>query len=166
VISRAAADPLGHQLAMQLRAAHAHLRRRSNAVFAPFGMTTDQYVLLTVLAQQGEATQQELVRRCFSDTATIGTMVSLLEAKGLVARTPHPRDGRALSVKLTRSGRRLAAEMRKCSAGLRIALAGLFDEREMTQLIQFLGRIAGALRPPARRVAAAKQSAKPSKLLK
>jgi hypothetical protein len=46
---------------MRLRAAHAHLRRRSNLAFAPFGISTDQYVVLTVLAHDGAATQQELV---------------------------------------------------------------------------------------------------------
>src|SRR3974390_1206200 len=112
------ADLLGHQLAMHLRAAYAHLRRRSNLAFSSYGMTADQYVLLSVLAQEGEATQQELVRRCYSDTATIGTIVSLLETKGLVTRTPHPRDGRARSVRLTRPGGRLAADMKKSSSSL------------------------------------------------
>jgi DNA-binding MarR family transcriptional regulator len=150
------ANQRGHELAMHLRAAHAHLRRRSNLAFAPFGMTADQYVLLTVLAQDGEATQQELVRRCYSDTATIGTMVSLLEKKGLVTRTPHPEDGRAISVKLTRSGRRLAEEMRRSSTGIRTELTALFNEQELRTLMEFLDRLAGAMRPPGRKTAAAR----------
>jgi DNA-binding MarR family transcriptional regulator len=136
---------------MHLRAAHAHLRRRSNLAFSAFGMTADQYVLLTVLEESGEATQQELVRQCYSDTATIGTMVALLEAKGLVTRTPHPRDGRALSVRLTTPGRRLTKEMTHASSGLRTRMAALFNEQELRALIQFLDRLAGAMPPPGRR---------------
>jgi DNA-binding MarR family transcriptional regulator len=136
---------------MHLRAAYARLRRRSNLAFGSFGMTTDQYVLLTVLTQSGEATQQELVRRCYSDTATIGTMLSLLEAKRLVTRTPHPRDGRARRVRLTPSGRRLAKEMERGSRSIRAELAGLFDEQELRTLIGFLDRLAGAMRPAGRR---------------
>jgi DNA-binding MarR family transcriptional regulator len=117
-------------------------------------MTTDQYVLLTVLSEEGKATQQELVRQCYSDTATIGAMLSLLEGKGLVARVPHPQDGRALSVRLTRSGRRLAEEMRRSSSSLRVDLAALFNEQELQTLINFLDRLAGAMRPPGRRKAA------------
>ena len=147
------ADKLGHQLAMHLRAASAHLRRRSNMAFLPFGMTTDQYVLLTVLSEESKATQQELVRRCYSDTATIGTMLSLLEGKGLVTRTPHPQDGRALRVGLTRSGRRLAEAMRRSSSRLRADLAALFSEQELLALIKALDRLAGAMRPPGRRSA-------------
>ena len=141
---------------MQLRAAYAHLRRRTNALFEPFGMTSDQYVLLTVLAQQGEATQQALVRHCASDTATIGAMVSLLETKGLVTRTPHPQDGRARSVQLTPAGRALAEKMRRRSSRLRTSLVALFEDRELRTLTACLARLAGALRPPGRKTAAAR----------
>jgi len=153
VTSSQNADRRGHELAMRLRAAYAHLRRRSNLAFSSFGMTSDQYVLLSVLAEQGEATQQELVRRCSSDTATIGTMVSLLETKALVTRTPHPEDGRALSVKLTWAGRRRWQEMKRSGSSLRAELAGLFNERELGTLLGFLDRLAGAMRPHARRTA-------------
>lgn len=67
---------------MRLRAAYACLRRSSNVALAPFAITSDQYVLLTVLAEAPEITQQELVRQCSSDTATIGAMLTLLESKG------------------------------------------------------------------------------------
>jgi DNA-binding MarR family transcriptional regulator len=136
---------------MHLRAAHSRLRRRSNLAFSRFGMTADQYVLLSVLASKGEATQQQLVRRCFSDTATIGTMVSLLEAKGLLSRTPHPRDRRARSVALTSIGRKLAEDMRRSSSRLRANLVGLFEEQELRTLMEFLERLTGAMRLPKRR---------------
>jgi len=151
VISDQYADELGHELAMRVRAAAAHLRRRSNQVFAPFGLSTDQYVLMTMLAQQRKATQQELVALCFSDTATIGAMVSLLETKGLVKRTPHRRDRRALVVRLTRSGQRLSRQMRAGSAAVRADMMALFNERELATLMEFLSRLAGALRPANRR---------------
>jgi MarR family transcriptional regulator, organic hydroperoxide resistance regulator len=149
-------DQLGHQLAMRLRAAHAHLRRRSNLAFSPFGMTADQYVLLSVLAQSGGATQQELVRQCSSDTATMGAMLLLLETKGLVTRTPHPEDGRAVRVQLTRTGRCLAEAMRRGSASLRAELVALFQEPERALLMEFLDRLAGAMRPPGRKAAASR----------
>jgi DNA-binding MarR family transcriptional regulator len=156
VISRTSADLLGHYLAMNLRAAHAHLRRRSNQVFSRFGMTADQYVLLTVLSECGAANQQELVRSCYSDTATIGTMVALLETKGVVRRTPHPEDRRAQSVTLTRAGRRLAEEMWRRSSSLRAEMVRLFNEQELTTLIGFLKRLATAMRPPGRKPAVPK----------
>ena len=113
-------------------------------------MTTDQYVLLSVLVQGGEATQQELVTRCHSDTATIGTMLTLLESKGLITRRPHPQDGRARNVELTRLGRKLAEQMRRGSASIRSELAALFSGQEFDILVEFLERLAGAMRPARR----------------
>lgn len=161
VISPDRADELGHQLAMRLRAAYAHLRRRSNLAFAPLGMTADQYVLLAVLARQGQATQQELVRRCASDTATVGTMLSLLEAKGLVTRSPHPRDGRAWCVQLTPPGQALAGKMARGSAGVRAKMVALFSEPELQTLLEYLERLAGAMHPPARKTG--RQPPRPSR---
>jgi DNA-binding MarR family transcriptional regulator len=143
---------------MHIRAAAVHLRRRSNQAFAPFGMTTDQYVLLTVLTEHRKATQQDLVARCFSDTATIGAMASLLEAKGLVTRMPHAQDRRALNVQLTQAGRRLAKELRRSSSDLRAELTSLFSAQELPMLIEFLGRLAGAMRPALRRTSSARSS--------
>jgi DNA-binding MarR family transcriptional regulator len=136
---------------MQLRAASAHLRRRTNLVFDPFGMTADQYVLLTVLARGGEASQEELARRCYSDTATIGAMVLLLERKRLLTRAPHPADGRAWRVGLTPSGFALADQMRRASSALRRSLGRLFPETRVRELIADLGRLAEALQPPGRK---------------
>ena len=141
---------------MHIRAAAAHLRRRSNQAFAPFGMTTDQYVLLTVLTEHRKATQQDLVAHCFSDTATIGAMVCLLEAKGLVTRMPHPQDRRALNVQLTQAGHRLAKELRRSSSKLRAELTSLFSAQELPLLIEFLARLAGAMRPAVRSTSSAR----------
>ena len=108
-----------------------------------------------MLAEDGEATQQQLVRRCYSDTATIGTMVSLLESRKLVTRKPHPHDGRARSVRLTRAGRSLAEAMRRSSSDLRISLAALFEKQELRTLNLLLERLAGAMPPPGRRTVGA-----------
>jgi DNA-binding MarR family transcriptional regulator len=141
---------------MQLRGAYAHLRRRSNLAFAPFGMTSDQYVLLAVLAEQGEATQQDLVGRCYSDTATIGKMLSLLQAKGLVTRKPHPHDRRATKVQLSVSGRLVAQKMKRSSSSVRVELAGIFDQRERRLLLDLLHRVVKAMHPPRRKPASSK----------
>src|SRR4051812_35769824 len=47
----------GHNLALGLRAAYLWMHRRANAVFSRFGLTADQFVLLTALAggRRGDA---------------------------------------------------------------------------------------------------------------
>lgn len=161
-------DELGHQIAMRLRAAYARMRRQSNLAFSEFGMTTDQFVLMTVLYRDGEASQQELVQRCFSDTATIGAMVVLLESKGLVSRKPHPEDGRAWSVELTATGQDLTKQMNDASSEIRIKLARLFSSQESMMFMEYLERLSGSIELPKRKSAIRKLSnkAEPRKIKK
>ena len=136
---------------MRLRAAYSFFRRRTSAELAPLGMSADQFVLLTVLAQDGPATQQELVRRCPSDTTTLGAMVALLETKKLVKRQAHAADGRAWVVSLTRAGRARQKQLWDGTEDLRAELTGLFRPDEAHLLLQLLDRIIGALEPPTSR---------------
>ena len=87
-------------------------------------------------------------------------MVSLLQQKGLLTRTPHPRDGRARRVRLSSSGRRLLQEMSQGSKNIRLELAALFNPKEQRTLIEFLDRLAKAMRPPARKAPAGRSLAK------
>ena len=97
----------GSELPIALRAAYLALHRRSEAVFAPHGVTADQFVLLATLARGGEAlTQRELARRMSSDPSTVRAMLVLLAARGLVGRDQHPTDARARTVALTAKGGR------------------------------------------------------------
>src|SRR5687767_7335612 len=98
----------GHGLAITLRAAYLALHRRSDAAFAPHGVTADQFVLLATLARGGEAlTQRELARRMSSDPSTVRAMLVLLKERGLVERETHPTDARKRTVALTAEGERV-----------------------------------------------------------
>ena len=99
------------EVARALRAAYLALHRRTNACFAPDGVTADQFVLLSALADADAVTQQDLVRRLSSDPNTVRAMLLLLEARGLVARESHPADGRARCVRLTVKGRQVFEQL-------------------------------------------------------
>lgn len=134
-------DP-GHELAMALRAAYWAMHRRADAQLAPLGVTADQFVLLSLLADRAPHTQQELCRRATSDPNTVRAMLVLLEERGLVSRRPHPTDGRARSVSLTPKGRRAYERFWRESDPFRRRLAGLFADAELRPLIENLHRIA------------------------
>lgn len=72
---------------------------------APAGLYPTQLIVLSQLLQSGPMRVGELAQQvpCSQPTAT--TMVSHLEAMGLVAREPDPSDGRAIQVTLTERGR-------------------------------------------------------------
>jgi DNA-binding MarR family transcriptional regulator len=140
--------PSGRDVARALRAAYLALHRQTNDCFAKDGVTADQFVLLTVLAEADAVTQQELVRRVGSDPSTMRAMLLLLEGRGLIARGRHPADGRARRVTLTVKGRRIFKKLWTKSEPLRARLLGAFRPDEVTALVDLLRRVAEVMAPP------------------
>jgi MarR family transcriptional regulator, lower aerobic nicotinate degradation pathway regulator len=139
----------GHDVARALRAAYLALHRQTNASLADDGVTADQFVVLSALADADAVTQQDLVRRVSSDPNTVRAILLLLEGRGLVAREPHPGDGRARRVTLTPKGRGLFRALWAKTEPVRARLLAAFGADEMTTLLALLRRVAGALAPPA-----------------
>ncbi len=137
----------GRAVARALRAAYLALHRQTDACLARDGVTADQFVLLSALAETDAVTQQDLVRRLSSDPSTVRAMLLLLESRGLVAREPHPTDGRARCVTLTAKGRRVFKKLWEASEPLRARLLGVFRPDEVAILVEMLNRVADALTP-------------------
>ena len=140
----------GHKVARALRGAYLALHRQTNDCFAKDGVTADQFVLLSALADEDAVTQQELVRRVSSDPNTVRAMLLLLERRGLVARQRHPSDGRARCVRLTGKGRQVFRKLWTRSEPLRERLLAAFQPDEVNALVELLHRVAEAMAPPAR----------------
>ena len=148
--SAGAADDHRHDLAIALRAAYLALHRRSDAAFAPHGVTADQFVLLATLARGGDAlTQRELARRMSSDPSTVRAMLVLLEQRGLVERDAHPTDARARTVALTAEGQRAFRRLWAAGEPIRARMLGALEPGEAETLVGLLARVAGALAPEA-----------------
>ena len=139
----------GREVARALRAAYLALHRQTNDCFAKDGMTADQFVLLSALADADAVTQQELDRRVGSDPSTVRAMLVLLEGRGLVARARHPADGRARCVTLTGKGRQVFTTLWTKSELLRARLLSACRPDEVTTLLGFLHRVAEVMAPPA-----------------
>jgi DNA-binding MarR family transcriptional regulator len=138
----------GRDIAITLRAAYLALHRRSDAAFAPRGVTADQFVLLATLAREGHAlTQRELARRMSSDPSTVRAMLVLLAARGLVERDSHPTDARARTVGLTAKGLRAYQRLWTAGEPIRARMLAALRPGEADTLVRLLGRVAGALDP-------------------
>jgi DNA-binding MarR family transcriptional regulator len=140
----------GHEVGLALRAAYLAFHRQSNDCFAAGGVTADQFVLLAALAEAEALTQQELVRRIGSDPNTVRAMLLLLQRRGLVARRPHPADGRARRVLLTAKGRRAYEALWVRGEPLRARLLAAFRPDEAAALLALLRRVAEVMAPAAR----------------
>jgi len=135
----------GHDLAMALRAAYLAMHRRTDALMARLGITADQFVVLAALKEGDALTQRELVSRTASDPNTLRAMLVLLERQQLIERKPHPTDGRARSVRLTRTGRTVVHKLWRNSEALREQMLADFNASEVRALVKQLRRLAATL---------------------
>ena len=138
----------GRDIAIALRAAYLALHRRSEARFAPHGVTADQFVLLATLARGGHAlTQRELARRMSSDPSTVRAMLVLLERRGLVEREAHPTDARARTVALTGAGQKAFRKLWAAGEPIRSRMLGALRPGEAETLVRLLSWLAVVLDP-------------------
>jgi DNA-binding MarR family transcriptional regulator len=117
----------------------------ANAHFEPFGVTADQFVVLTLLAEADGVTQREVVEQAFSDANTIGEMLTRLEKKQFVCRERHPKDGRARCVFLTPKGRKMQERLWASWEGHLQEVDNAFRPEELEVLKGLLGRIPDAV---------------------
>ncbi len=133
------------ELPMALRAAYLALHRQSDARFAEYGITADQFVLLATLARGNALTQRELARRMPSDPSTVRAMLVLLEKQGLVQRDAHPSDSRARTVAITASGKRKFRQVWKSGASIRSKMLEAIEPHDAAELVALLTKIAEVL---------------------
>ena len=130
---------------MRLRRAYLTMHRVAQAHFAEFGMTVDQYVLLSVLADAEGIIQTELSERMSSDANTVGAMLKLLEQKHVIRREASQNDRRALRVYLTASGKRLLKKLIRHSSQIHQTLEEALTPRKKQTLMNSLEEITRAL---------------------
>lgn len=128
-------------LGMRLRGAYLTFHRQAGAQLAPAGLTADQFVVLSILADEPALTQRDIVDRARSDPNTIGAILRRMEARRLVRRDADPDDARAKRVSLTPAGRKLQAESYDATESFRAALDGLFTAEERRTFAALLARI-------------------------
>lgn len=136
------------ELPLALRAAYMAMHRNTEAKFASYGVTADQFVLMLALEDGLSLTQRELAQRISSDPSTIRAMLVLLEKNGFVRRETHPTDQRAKTVELTASGKRKLRKLWKVGQSIRDEMYGAMDSNEADHLIRLLRQVSEALAPP------------------
>lgn len=133
------------ELPMLLRAAYLAMHRQSDAQFARYGVTADQFVLLATLARGDAMTQRDVARRMPSDPSTVRAMLILLEKQGLVQRAAHPSDSRARTVALTAAGKRKFRQLWNAGETIRTQMTAAWQPAETDMLMEMLRRLAVSL---------------------
>ena len=132
---------LEHQVGFLLRCAHQRASEVFNAVMGRFGVTPRQFAALAKLDDLGSVSQNQLGRLTAMDPATISGVVARLAARGYVAQSADPRDGRLLALGLTEAGAAAIRAMKEVAAEVSQRTLAHLSEEEAAAFLKALGKI-------------------------
>ena len=121
------------------------VRSHLDELLRPHGLTTSTYTALTVLERRDGLTTADLARTSFVTPQAMADIVTALEGRGHIVRSPDPAHGRRLRTSLTPAGRALLATVRDEVDALEERMLGTLDDDERATLRSHLDRCRAAL---------------------
>ena len=128
-------ETLEWELMLLVRSLEAVQRKRS------YPLERAHYLLLGVLEREGPQSIAALATHLLLDGSTVTRQVATMEELGLVAKAPHPQDGRSTLIQATAQGRREAAKMRNLRLRRVQALLADWDGKERATFAALLGKL-------------------------
>lgn len=123
-------------------------RRASLAVIAvflermaPYGLRPVDFSVLSLITHNPGITSRQLCNTLGLLPPNLVGLVQSLERRALVARLPHPRDGRALGLHLTASGQKLMRDAERTAAELEQEMAARLTPAELRTLMKLLKKV-------------------------
>jgi DNA-binding MarR family transcriptional regulator len=115
---------------------------QTNIDQAGLHITIDQWLVLQVLLEHDDLTQNEIAERVFKDQASVARILALLVKRELLSAVPLPHDGRRTKLRVTKQGKQLLHAIQPLILHNRaVALAGISEE-ELTMMHKALEHIA------------------------
>ena len=108
---------------------------------AVYGLRTVDFSILSLLIHNPGITSRQLCATLGILPPNLVAMVGALEKRKLIARSPHPRDGRAMSLHLTEAGKALVREAEQTAAALEEDATSRLSPAERATLNQLLQKI-------------------------
>jgi DNA-binding MarR family transcriptional regulator len=124
-----------------------------------YDISPTQCYALDALLRRKLATLNDLAAELCLEKSTASRVVATLERKGYVARTTHPRDGRAVLLTATAAGRRLVERIRGDLIEEKKRLLAEFPEEVRESAAELIQRLTAASRSRAVCAASAKRLA-------
>ncbi len=141
--STALYERLQHEVALFAR--RAEQTRLGGVGKARNSMDRAAYLLLNRLDHEGPMGVKALAEGMGIDSSTVTRQVAPLVESGLVKRTSHPEDGRAVVLALSPRGRTRLEEVRASRRELMAVVTGEWSEEERETFCALLGRFNAAL---------------------
>jgi len=117
------------------------LYERLDQALLPFDLSTPQYIVIVLLANDIASKSSDICRTLAHDPGAMTRVLDRLEVKKLVRRMPDPSDRRAFKLELTSEGRVLYPKVIAVAVGMINELLEGFTKTEVRQMESFLMRI-------------------------
>lgn len=120
------------------------VNQRHIAIFARHigDLTPPQFAALAMLAEIGEASQNQLGMLVAMDAATIKGVIDRLKARGLVTLTAHKEDRRRVVVSLSGEGRGLIEGLLPLAERITAETLAPLSTRETATFLKLLAKLA------------------------
>lgn len=114
------------------------MKRLITAQAMPLGLSPGQPKILEFLAEYGEHEQKDIASYCEIEPATVGNILTRMEAAGLIVRRNRPNNRRSLYVSLTERGEEMARMVVEIFASAEAQITSSLTEEERETLFQLL----------------------------
>ncbi|MGL6200691.1 MAG: MarR family winged helix-turn-helix transcriptional regulator [Lachnospiraceae bacterium] len=117
------------------------IKRKLDLELKNYGITTAQWAVLKLLAEENNLSQAEIADKLNADRATSGAVIDKLILKGLLHKELFENDRRSYQVKIMPSAYNIVQEVSLLAENVnRTAMQGL-SETEMTVFAQCINKI-------------------------
>ena len=108
---------------------------------AEYGLRPVDFSILSVIRHNPGITSRQLCAALALLPPNLVGKIGALESRGLLARQPHPQDGRALGLHLTAEGQALMARAEATAFQLEAQAAGALSAAERRTLLRLLQKV-------------------------
>ena len=108
---------------------------------APYQLKPVDFSVLSLVAHNPGITSRQLCNTLGILPPNLVGMVHAMEKRDLLARKPHPRDGRAMGLHLTAAGQKLMRDAEKTASALEAEVAARLTPAELKTLIVLLKKV-------------------------
>ena len=108
---------------------------------APYDLRPVDFSVLSLITHNPGITSRQLCTALGILPPNLVGMINSLEKRELIARQPHPRDGRAMGLHLTPSGQKLMRDAERTAAELESDVASRLSASEGKTLLRLLKKI-------------------------
>lgn len=118
----------------------------ARAYQARFALAIPEWRIIAVLGESGPLNPPEICRRTAMEKAMVSRIAQNLTLRGLTARETLAHDRRAITLSLTKEGKKLYQEVAPVALDLQTQLLDGFDPHEVEAAMSFMRRVGARAR--------------------